>query len=459
MYPGEHDARVLNLLFKGLSEKLQDTFQKLKRKGRLTEKDVELALREVRLALLEADVNYKVVKDFTSALKERAAGAEVLESLTPAQQVIKIVNEELVRMMGEKQSKLAPVDNPPRFIMMVGLQGSGKTTSAAKMAHYLKKHGHKPLLVAADIYRPAAIDQLQTLGRDAGVAVFSGGKEDPEEIAGRAAKLAEKEGHDYVILDTAGRLHIDEALMEELHRLRQKVKPLEILLVVDAMTGQDAVNVAQSFHERLGLTGIVLTKLDGDTRGGAALSVKAVTGCPIKFAGLGERLDSLEPFHPDRMASRILGMGDVLSLIDKAQSVVDEKKSREMEKKLRSQTITLEDFLEQLQQVRQMGPLDELIQMIPGAQKAGKQLKNLSLDESQLNQVEAIINSMTREERQKPEIINSSRRKRIAMGSGTTVQDVNKLLKQFEQMKKVFKQFGAMDKGKAKKMGKMFPFH
>ncbi len=445
------------MLFSSLSEKLQETFRRLKGKGKLTEKDVDLALREVRLALLEADVNYKVVKNFISLLKERTLGTEVLKSLTPGQQVVKIVYEELVRLMGETQSKLAPLDNPPRALMMVGLQGSGKTTTAAKLASLLQKNGYRPLLVAADVYRPAAIRQLEVLGKETGIAVFSMGKDDPVKIALQALKEAEREGNDYVILDTAGRLHINKELMAELSSLKEKIKPLEILLVVDAMTGQDAVNAAQAFHEQLGLTGVILTKLDGDTRGGAALSVRAVTNCPIKFVGVGEKIDAFEPFYPDRMASRILGMGDMLSLIEKAQQVVDEEKSRALEKKLRGQSLTLEDFLEQLQQVKQMGPLENLLEMIPGFNKAAKQFKNISLDEKQLVRSEAIISSMTKKERLQPEIINSSRRRRIAMGSGTTVQDVNRLLKQFDQMKKILKQVGSLEKGKIKHRG-IFPF-
>jgi signal recognition particle subunit SRP54 len=445
------------LLFSSLSEKLQETFRRLKGKGKLTEKDVDAALREVRLALLEADVNYKIVKNFVSLLKERSLGAEVLKSLTPGQQVVKIVYEELVNLMGETRSRLAPPDNPPRAVMLVGLQGSGKTTTAAKLASMLQKNGHKPMLVAADVYRPAAIQQLEVLGRETGIPVFGMGKEDPVKIGLQALKEAGWEGNDYVILDTAGRLHIDEELMRELSRLKESLNPLEILLVVDAMTGQDAVNAARSFHEQLGLTGVILTKLDGDTRGGAALSVRAVTNCPIKFVGVGEKIDAFEPFYPDRMASRILGMGDMLSLIEKAQQVVDEEKSRALEKKLRSRSLTLEDFLEQLQQIKQMGPLDNLLEMIPGFNKAAKQFKNIPLDERQLVKAEAIISSMTRKERIQPEIINSSRRQRIAAGSGTTVQDVNRLLKQFEQMKKMLKQVGSLEKGKIKGRG-LFPF-
>ena len=445
-------------MFSALAEKLQEVFRKLKGKGKLGEKDVDLALREIRLALLEADVNYKVVKDFVSNIRERALGAEILQSLTPGQQVIKIVHEDLARLMGEKQSKLVPADNPPLVIMLVGLQGSGKTTTAAKLASLLRKSGHNPLLVAADVYRPAAIRQLEVLGEEVGVAVFSRGKDDPVQIGLLALKEAVREGNDYIILDTAGRLHIDRELMAELGNLKKRLDPGEVLLVVDAMTGQDAVNVAGAFHEKLGLTGVVLTKLDGDTRGGAALSVKAVTDCPIKYVGVGEKIEAFEPFHPDRMASRILGMGDVLSLIEKAQQVVDEEKSRALEKKIRSQTLTLEDFLDQLQQIKQMGSLENLLEMIPGFNKTSKQLKNFSLGDKQILVVEAIINSMTKEERLRPEIIDSSRRRRISMGSGTTVQDVNRLLKQFGQMKKVLKQFSSLEKGKTKKHKGLFPF-
>ncbi len=446
------------LIFSGLSEKLQETFDKLKKKGKLTEKDVNAALREVRMALLEADVNYKVVKNLTSSLTERAVGAEVLKSLTPGQQVIKIVHEELVKLMGESQSKLAQPENPPQAVMLVGLQGSGKTTTAAKLALHLKKKAHRPLLVAADIYRPAAVHQLHVLGKDTEVPVFSKGKEAPRTIVAEAFQQARSGGHDYLVIDTAGRLHINEELMRELEELKQDFRPLEILLVVDAMTGQDAVNVAKSFHEQLGLTGVILTKLDGDTRGGAALSVRAVSDCPIKFAGTGEKLDAFEPFYPDRMASRILGMGDMLTLIEKAQGVMDEEKSRELEKKMRSQSLTFEDFLDQLQQVKQMGPLENLVEMIPGLNKASKGLGSLSLDEKQLARVEAIIKSMTREERQRPEVLNSSRRQRIARGSGTSVQDVNRIIKQFEQMKKLMKQVGSLEKGKGKKKKGLFPF-
>ncbi len=429
----------------------------MKGKGKLREKDVDQALREVRLALLEADVNYKVVRNFISQLKERSLGAEVLKSLTPGQQVTKIVYEELVELMGKTQSKISSLQDPPGVILLVGLQGSGKTTTAAKLAYLLRKKGRKPMLVAADVYRPAAIEQIEFLGKETNIPVFAKGKDDPVNIGLQALKKAGREGNDYVILDTAGRLHIDEELMTELRRLKEKLNPLEILLVVDAMTGQDAVNVASSFHEQLGLTGVILTKLDGDTRGGAALSVKAVTDCPIKFVGVGEKVDALEYFYPDRMASRILGMGDVLSLVEKAQQVVDEEKSRVLEKKLREQTLTLEDFLEQLQQIKQMGPLENIMGMIPGFNKAARQFKNISLSDKQLVKTEAIISSMTKKERLRPEIINSGRRRRIASGSGTTVQDVNRLLKQFGQMKKILKQVSSLEKGKIKHKG-MFPF-
>jgi len=441
------------MVFEGLANKLQETLRRLRGKGRLTEKDVDAALREVRLALLEADVNFKVVKDFIGQIRERCLGKEVLESLTPGQQVVKIVNEELTKLMGEKQAKLNQAQSPPTVVLMAGLQGSGKTTSAAKLAFSLKKKQHNPLLVAADIYRPAAIKQLQVLGEQLGVPVFQMGAQDPVATVRAALESAKKARHDYVIIDTAGRLHIDEEMMAELRRMEQAVSPHETLLVVDAMTGQDAVNVARVFKEKLNLTGVVLTKLDGDTRGGAALSVRAVTGCPVKFVGLGEKTDAFEPFHPDRMASRILGMGDMLSLIDKAQASYDESKVREMEKKLREQQFSLEDFLDQLQQLKKMGPLDQLMEMLPGMGGLNKKLKGMTVDEKELVKVEAIIKSMTRQERLTPLIINSSRRRRIATGSGTRVQDVNNLLKQFEMMQKMMKQFG---KGKIKGKGK-FP--
>lgn len=447
------------MLFENLSTKLQNTLKRLQGKGKLTEKDIDAALREVRLALLEADVNFKVVKDFVASVKELCLGGAVLESLTPGQQVIKIVNNELTSLMGGTVSKLSHAPNPPTIIMMVGLQGSGKTTSAAKLANLLKKKQNTPLLVAADIYRPAAIKQLQILGEQLDIPVFQLGQQDPVQTAKAALEHAKKYRHDYLIIDTAGRLHIDQALMDELARIEKAVNPQEILLVVDAMTGQDAVNVAQSFRDKLGLTGVVLTKLDGDTRGGAALSVRAVTGRPVKFAGLGEKTDAFEPFYPERMASRILGMGDVLTLIEKAQSTFDEEKAREMEKKLRSQQFTLDDFLDQLQQLKKMGPINQLLEMMPGMGGVGKKLKGMSVDEKEFVKVEAIIHSMTKKERLLPSILNSSRRRRIALGSGTKVQDVNNLLKQFEMMQKLMKQFGKAEKGKGKGKGKgRFPF-
>ena len=383
------------MIFESLSSKLQATFKRLRGKGKLTEKDVSAALREVRLALLEADVNFKVVKDFVSKVKERALGSDVLASLTPGQMVIKIVNEELTKLMGEKAAKLNQASQPPTVIMMVGLQCAGKTTSAAKLANLLKKKHHTPLLVAADIYRPAAIKQLQVLGEQLAVPVFQMGQQDPVQTVRAALEHAKKTQHDYVIIDTAGSMHVDEELMDELARMERAVQPQDIVLVVDAMTGQDAENVAQSFKDRLGLTGVVLTKLDGDTRGGAALSVRAVTGAPIKFAATGEKIDAFETFHPDRMASRILGMGDVLSLIEKAEATFDEEKARELEQKMRSQQFTLEDFLEQMQQLRKMGPLSQLVEMLPGVGGLGKKLKGLQVDEKEFKRAEAIILSMT----------------------------------------------------------------
>jgi len=444
-------------MFQGLADRLQATFSKLKKKGKLTEADVKEALREVRLALLEADVNFKIVKQFVDKVKERAVGQEVLNSLTPGQHVIKLVNEELTELMGGSQSKLVVSSSPPTVIMMVGLQGAGKTTTSGKLANLLKKQNRRPLLVACDIYRPAAIKQLQVLGEQLSIPVYSmGDKNSPVNIAKAAIEHAKHHGNDYVIIDTAGRLHIDETLMQELQAVKEDVSPDEILLVVDSMTGQDAVNVAEAFNNQLTLTGVVLTKLDGDTRGGAALSVKAITGCPIKFAGMGEKLDALEPFHPDRMASRILGMGDVLSLIEKAQANIDQEKAKELEKKMRTAEFTFDDFLDQMEQVRNMGPLDQVLGMIPGANKV-KGLQNMQLDEKQLAHVEAIVKSMTKQEKQKPEIINASRRKRIAAGSGTNVSDVNRLLKQFSDMKKMMKQFTTQQKGKGKKKFKI-PF-
>ncbi|QGQ46884.1 signal recognition particle protein [Metabacillus sediminilitoris] len=446
------------MAFEGLADRLQNTMAKIRGKGKVSEADVKEMMREVRLALLEADVNFKVVKDFVKRVSERSVGQEVMKSLTPGQQVIKVVKEELTELMGGEQSKIAVSNRPPTVIMMVGLQGAGKTTTTGKLANLLrKKFNRKPLLVAADIYRPAAIKQLQTLGKQLDMPVFSlGDQVSPVEIATKALEHAKAEHHDYVIIDTAGRLHIDEALMEELEQVKAIAKPDEIFLVVDAMTGQDAVNVAKSFNEQLGLTGVVLTKLDGDTRGGAALSIRSVTDTPIKFVGLGEKLDALEPFHPERMASRILGMGDVLTLIEKAQTNVDAEKAKELEQKMRTMSFTFDDFLEQLGQVRNMGPLEDLIGMLPGANKV-KGLKNLQVDEKQISHVEAIIKSMTKLEKQNPEIMNASRKKRIAKGSGTSVQEINRLLKQFEDMKKMMKQMTSMSKGK-KKGGFKFPF-
>jgi len=434
-------------MLEGLAAKIQATMKKLRGKGKLSEADVREALREVRLALLEADVNYKVVKDFTARVRERAVGQEVMQSLTPGQQVIKIVHEELTSLMGGTASKLEPAARPPTVVMLVGLQGSGKTTTCAKLARYLRREGRRPLLVAADIYRPAAIKQLQVLGEELGLPVFSmRDKKDPVDIARGAREHALSHGNDYILLDTAGRLHVDEELMTELVRIKESLEPQHTLLVVDAMTGQDAVTVAEAFHSKLGLDGIILTKLDGDTRGGAALSVRAVTGCPIKFIGVGEKLDALEPFHPERLASRILGMGDVLTLIERAQESIDSEKAKDLEDRLRSRDFNLEDFHEQLQQVQKMGPLDQLLGMLPGMGGL-KKLQGLAVDEKQLGQVEAIINSMTPEERRQPEIIDASRKRRIARGSGTKVQDVNRLLKQFEQTKRLLRQFNRLEKG------------
>ncbi|MDM5213412.1 signal recognition particle protein [Peribacillus sp. RS7] len=445
------------MAFEGLADRLQSTMQKIRGKGKVNEADVKEMMREVRLALLEADVNFKVVKDFVKRVSERSVGQEVLKSLTPGQQVIKVVKEELTDLMGGEQSKIAVASKPPTVIMMVGLQGAGKTTTTGKLANLLrKKYNRKPLLVAADIYRPAAIKQLETLGKQLSMPVFSlGDQVSPVEIAKQAIEKAKEEHHDYVLIDTAGRLHVDENLMGELKDIKELTKPDEIFLVVDAMTGQDAVNVAQSFNEQLGLTGVVLTKLDGDTRGGAALSIRSVTNTPIKFVGMGEKLDALEAFHPERMASRILGMGDVLTLIEKAQANVDEEKAKELEKKMRTATFTFDDFLEQLGQVRNMGPLDDILKMIPGANKM-KGMDNLQIDEKQIGHVEAIIRSMTTQEKEHPETMNASRKKRIAKGSGRSIQEVNRLLKQFEEMKKMMKQVTNMQKGKKK--GFKFPF-
>ena len=443
-------------MFQNLTEKLANAFKRFRNKGKLTEADVKEGMREVKLALLEADVNFKVVKDFTKAVTERAIGAEVLESLLPAQQIIKIVNEELIKLMGSESAKISISPKPPTVVMMVGLQGAGKTTHAGKIANSFKQKGKNPLLVACDVYRPAAIDQLKIVGESIGVPVFSlGAKKSPVEIAKAGVEYAKKNGHDMVFIDTAGRLHIDEELMEELVKIKSSTSPEEILLVVDAMTGQDAVNVAKTFNELLEITGVVLTKMDGDTRGGAALSVRYITGKPIKFIGTGEKLDAIELFHPDRMASRILGMGDVLSLIEKAEAAFDEKNAKELEKKFREQTFTLEDFLAQLYQIKKMGNINQLISMIPGAKMGA--LKDAEIDEKHMSRIEALILSMTKEERRRPEIINGSRRRRIANGSGTTVEDINKLLRQFEQMKQTMKQFSNMGKRRSF-MGMKLPF-
>lgn len=444
------------MIFENLSDKLQNALSKLTGKGKLTEKDIDVAMREVKLALLEADVNFKVVKEFIKTVKERALGAEVMESLTPGQHVIKIVNEELTKLMGESEAKINFSSNPPTVILLCGLQGAGKTTHGGKLALHLKKQGKKPILVAGDIYRPAAIKQLQVVGGKIDVPVFTlGDKISPVEIAKQGIEEAKKNGNDVVIIDTAGRLHIDEELMQELKDIKTTVNPSEILLVVDAMTGQDAVNVAKTFNEQLDVTGIILTKLDGDARGGAALSIRNVAEKPIKFIGVGEKLEELEPFHPDRMASRILGMGDVLSLIERAQTAIDEKKAKELEEKIRTQKYSFNDFLEQLDQIKSMGPLDELLGMIPGVNS--KALKGLNVGDKEIKRIEAMIQSMTNHERENPEIIDASRRKRIAKGSGTNVSELNKLLKQFKDTRKMMKQFGNMGKG-MKKRGKFnFP--
>lgn len=431
------------VVFEGLANRLQETFRRLRGKGKLSVDDVNEAMREVRLALLEADANFKVVKDFVARVKERAVGQEVMNSLTPGQHVVKVVYEELTELMGGNQTKITLSSKPPTIIMVVGLQGSGKTTTSGKIAKYYVSQGRRPFLVAADVYRPAAIKQLQVLGEQVGVPVFTMGQENPVNIVRGAREFAQSNNRDIMIIDTAGRLHINEELMQELKAVRDEVNPHEILLVVDAMTGQDAVNVAQSFHQEIGLTGVVLTKLDSDTRGGAALSVKAVTGCPIKFTGTGEKLDALEPFYPDRMASRILGMGDVLTLVEKAQASFNEQQARELERKIRQQEFTLSDFLEQLQQVKSMGPLDQLMGLIPGLNKQLKGMKP-EFDEKEIAKVEAIIRSMTPQERNDPSILNGSRKKRIARGSGTRVQDVNRLLKQFEESRRMMKQLTDM---------------
>ncbi len=440
------------MAFEGLSDKLNNVFKKLKSRGKLTESDVKEAMREVKLALLEADVSYKVVKEFVAKVSERAVGEEVLASLTPAQQVIKIVNDELCSLMGNSNARINYASKPPTIIMMCGLQGSGKTTHAAKLAKMLKKEGHRPLLAACDIYRPAAINQLQVVGQKADVKVFEMGQTNPVTIAGEALKYAKDYGHDILIIDTAGRLHIDEALMQELKDIKELTNPTEIMLVVDAMTGQDAVNVAKAFDEAVGITGVLMSKLDSDTRGGAALSVLSVTGKPIKFVGMGEKLDDFEPFHPERMASRILGMGDVLTLIEKAENVMSQQDAEKLTKKFKENKFDMDDLLDQMKQIRRMGSMKSILGMLPGV---GDKIKDADVDESQLTRIEAIITSMTKAERAKPSIINPSRKKRIAAGSGTKVEDVNRLLKQFDQMQKMMKQFtgasGKMNLRKARK--------
>jgi len=444
------------MAFEGLSEKLSAVFKRLSGRGKLTEADIKTVMREVRLALLEADVSYKVVKDFVASVSARAVGADVLESLTPAQQVIKIVNEELCALMGGKCEKLDIAPKPPTVIMMVGLQGAGKTTNTAKLAAFYKKQGKKPLLAACDVYRPAAIAQLHTVGDQVGVPVFDEGQGDPVQIARNALRFAEKNGHDMLFLDTAGRLHIDEKLMSELTDIKAAAKPTEILLVLDSMTGQDAVNAASSFNEQLDITGVILTKLDGDTRGGAALSIRAVTGKPIKFTGVGEKLDAIEPFYPDRMASRILGMGDMLSLIEKAQASFDEKKALELEEKIRRNRLDLNDYLAQMEQMRSMGSMQDILGMLPGA--AGKNLSGVQVDEKQLDRTQAIIRSMTKKERENPDLLNYSRKKRIAAGSGTKVEDINRLLKQFAMLQNLTKQMTNPKKAKRAFGGMKFPF-
>lgn len=448
------------MAFEGLSSKLQNVFKKLSGKGKLNEKDVKEAMREVKLALLEADVNFTVVKGFVNAVTERAVGAEVLESLTPGQQVVKIVNEEMTKLMGGMNAKVEFGSATPSVILLAGLQGAGKTTMAGKLAAYLaKQYGKSPLLVACDIYRPAAIKQLQVVGEKAGVPVFERGQSDPVETAKLGVEHARRNLKDLVIIDTAGRLHIDGDMMAEIAAVKEAVNPSEILLVIDAMTGQDAVNVAKAFNETLELTGVIVTKLDGDTRGGAALSVKAVTGKPIKFSGTGEKLTDIEPFHPDRMASRILGMGDVLTLIEKAQTAFDEKKAVELEAKLRKDEFTLEDYLDQFEQMKDMGSMQDILGMIPGMDAS--KLGSMEIDEKQVARTQAIIRAMTPQERRRPDILNASRRKRIARGSGTSIQEVNRLLNQYEASRKMMKQLTNMGKGKGgkfKKGKKRFPF-
>ena len=439
------------MAFEGLSEKLNATFKRLRGKGRLTEADVREGMREVRLALLEADVSYKVVKDFIKRVTERAVGADVLESLTPAQMIVKIVNEELTALMGSDNQKIRMASQPPTVVMMVGLQGAGKTTNTGKLAGLFKKQGKNPLLCACDIYRPAAIKQLQVVGSQVGVPVFEMGQTNPVDVAKAAIAHAVRHGNDMVFLDTAGRLHVDEALMDELKNIKAAVKPNEILLVVDAMTGQDAVNAAQTFNDYLDIDGVILSKLDGDARGGAALSVKAVTGKPIKFIGVGEKLDQIEPFHPGRMASRILGMGDMLTLIEKAEAAFDQKKAEELEKKLRTNKFTLADFYDQLVQLKGMGSLEDIAGMMPGMNMGA--LKGAAVDEKALSRTEAIIQSMTPYERENPAVLNHSRKRRIAAGSGVKVEDINRLLKQFDMMNQMIKQFSGP--GASKKMKRM----
>ena len=445
------------MAFENLSNKLQEVFKQLRGKGKLTEADVKAAMREVKIALLEADVNFKIVKRFINNVTERAIGSEVMESLTPGQQVIKIVNEELIELMGSTQSKLTFANHPPTVYMMVGLQGAGKTTTSGKLAGLLRKQGKKPLLVACDVYRPAAIKQLQVVGKTYDKPVFEmGDKVSPVEISKKALEYAQQNRNDVILIDTAGRLHINEELMDELKDIKDTVKPQEILLVVDAMTGQDAVTVAEGFDGQLGIDGIILTKLDGDARGGAALSVRSVTNKPIKYIGMGEKLEDLEPFYPDRMASRILGMGDVLSLIEKAQQNIDAKEAAAMEKKLRENDFTLDDFLSQMQNIRKMGPLKDLIGMMPGMNAINMDALNKVDAEKEMGHVEAIIQSMTKEERSNPSILNGPRKKRIALGSGRSIAEVNRLVKQFEEMKKMIKQVSSMTKGKKGKF--KFPF-
>ncbi len=432
------------MAFEGLTEKISNTFKKLRGKGRLKESDVKEAMREIRMALLEADVSYKVVKDFTKSVTERCVGADVLEALTPAQMIVKIVNEELCKLMGSETRHITTNPNGPTVVMLVGLQGAGKTTNGSKLAGLMKRQGKNPLLVACDIYRPAAITQLKVCGEKLGIPVFEMGQTNPVEIAKEAVSYARKRGYDMVFLDTAGRLHVDEALMEELKNIKSAVRPDEIMLVVDAMTGQDAVNAAQSFHEWLDIDSVMLSKLDGDARGGAALSVRAVTGRPIKFAGIGEKLEDIEAFHPDRMASRILGMGDVLTLIEKAEKAYDAKKAAEMEEKLRSNRFTLQDFYDQLVQLKSMGSMQDILAQLPG----GANLKGVQVDEKSMARTEAIILSMTPKERETPGIIAASRKRRIAAGAGVKVEDVNKLLKSFEQMRTLVRQFSGPGAGK-----------